>query len=162
VPLLVLTLLAGGFLAAHLAARRRAAVHPSFRSVAKGLVAVGLILLGLAVAASLFWATATLAQWSGRGLAKEQARNLGELPSVIVDSKQRLFLPAGTGVAERDLTGEADGQTFRYRYWNLRLLIHGRDRMFLVPTTWHPNDTTLLVPLDGEVRLQFQFRNDPP
>ena len=228
VPLLVLTLLAGGFLAAHLAARRRAAVHPSFRSVAKGLVAGGLILLGLgvallfgyavigdwayyplltplilaaggtlaaygittirwmdkraegtsvrsafagpavlislwlAVAASLFWATATVAQWSGRGLAKEQARNLGELPSVIVDSKQRLFLPAGTGVAERDLTGEADGQTFRYRYWNLRLLIHGRDRMFLVPTTWHPNDTTLLVPLDGEVRLQFQFRNDPP
>ena len=193
VPLLVLTLLAGGFLAAHLAARRRAAVHPSFRSVAKGLVAVGLILLGLgvallfgyavigdwayyplstplilaaggtlaaygittirwmdkraedtsvrsafagpavlislwlAVAASLFWATATLAQWSGRGLAKEQARNFGELPSVIVDSKQRLFLPAGTGVAERDLTGEADGQAFRYRYWNLRLLIHGRD-----------------------------------
>ena len=38
VPLLVLTLLAGGFLAAHLAARRRAAVHSSFRFVAKGLV----------------------------------------------------------------------------------------------------------------------------
>ena len=47
VPLLVLTPLAGGFMAARLAARRRAAVHPSFRSVAKGLVAVGLILLGL-------------------------------------------------------------------------------------------------------------------
>ena len=78
VPLLVLTLLAGGFLAARLAARRRAAVHPSFRSVTKGLVAVGLILLGLG------------------------------------------------------------------------------------PTTWHPNNTTLLVPLDGEVRVQFQFRNDPP
>ena len=46
VPQLVLTLLAGGFLAARLAARRRAAVHPSFRSVAKGLVAL-LILLGL-------------------------------------------------------------------------------------------------------------------
>ena len=29
-------------------------------------------------------------------------------------------------------------------------------------TTWHPNNTTLLVPLDGEVRVQFQFRNDPP
>jgi hypothetical protein len=228
VPLLVLTLLGGGFLAAHLAARRRAADDPSFRSVAKGMVLVGLIFLGLgvvflfiyaaigdwvyyplvtplilavggtltaygmstirrmdkraerssapsafagpavlialwlAVAVAVFWATATVAQWSGRGLAKEQARNLGELPSVIVDSKQRLFLPAGIGVEERDLTGSGDGQTFRYRYWNLRLLIHGRDRMFLVPATWHPNNTTLLIPLDSDVRVQFQFRNDPP
>jgi hypothetical protein len=228
VPMLVLTLLGGGFLAAHLAIRRRAATDPAFRSLAKRMVVAGLILLGLglvllftyvgigdwayyplvtplilaaggtltaygmstirwmdgrsertpvgsqfaasavlvaiwfAVAAGVFWATATVAEWSGRGLAKEQARNLGELPSVIVDSKQRLFLPAGIGVAERDLTGDADGQTFRYRYWNLRLLIHGRDRMFLVPTTWHPNNTTLLIPLDGDVRVQFQFRNDPP
>jgi len=228
VPLLALTLLATGFLAAHLAARRRAAADPSFRSVAKRMTLVGLILLGLgvallfsypivgdwayyplltplvlagggmlaayglstirwmdkrterssersafagpavlvslwlAVAVTVFWATATVAQWSGRGLAKEQARNFGELPSVIVDSKQRLFLPAGIGVAERDLTGAGDGQTFRYRYWNLRLLIHGRDRMFLVPASWHSNNTTLLIPLDGDVRVQFQFRNDPP
>jgi hypothetical protein len=229
VPMLVLIMLAGGFLAAHMAVRRRAAAHPSFRSVTKRLVAGGIILLGvgvalifgyavigdwayyplvtslilaaggtlaaygiatirwmdkraepisvrssfarpavlvslwLAVAVSLFWATATVAQWSGRGLAKEQARNLGELPSVIVDSKQRLYLPAGSVVAERDLTpGVGDDQTFRYRYWNLRLLIHGRDRMFLVPATWHPNNTTLLIPLDGDVRVQFQFRNDPP
>jgi hypothetical protein len=228
VPLLVLTLIGGGFLVAHIAARRRAAVDPSFRSLAKRMVVAGLILLGLgvillfayaviddwayyplvtplilavggtftaygistirwmdkraqsapghsafagpavllsiwlAVAASLFWATATVAQWSGRGLAKEQARSLSELPSVIVDSKQRLFIPSGIGVGERDLTGEADNQTFRYRYWNLRLLIHGQDRMFLVPATWHPNNTTLLIPLDGDVRVQFQFRNDPP
>ena len=155
-----LILAAGGTLAAYgittIRWMDKRAEDTSVRSAFAGPAV--LISLWLAVAASLFWATATLAQWSGRGLAKEQARNFGELPSVIVDSKQRLFLPAGTGVAERDLTGDADGQTFRYRYWNLRLLIHGRDRMFLVPTTWHPNDTTLLVPLDGEVRLQFQFR----
>jgi hypothetical protein len=29
------------------------------------------------------------------------------------------------------------------------------------PASWHPNNTTLLVPLDSEVRVQFQFRNDP-
>jgi hypothetical protein len=228
VPLLVLTLLGGGFLAAHVAARRQAAANPSFRAVAKRMVVGGLILLGvgvallfsypaigdwwyyplltplilavgaastayglstirwmdrrsrhnspdsgitglavvvslwIAVAASLFWATATVAQWSGRGLAKEQAQNLSELPSVIVDSKERLFLPAGVGVEERDLTGKGDGETFRYRYGNLRLLIHGKDRMFLVPTAWHPNNTTLVMPLNGDVRVQFQFRNDPP
>ncbi len=228
VPLLVLTLVGAGFLAAHTAARRRGAADPSFRSVASRMVVVGLILLGIgvlllfsyaaiggwayyplvtplvlavggglaaygvstirwldsrahpsppespfarpavvisiwiAVAASVFWATATVAQWSGRGLGKEQARNLDELPSVIVDSKQRLFVPAGVGVGERDLTGKADGQTFRYRYWNLRLLIQGKDRMFLVPTTWHASNTTIVMPLDGDVRVQFQFRNDPP
>jgi hypothetical protein len=43
-----------------------------------------------------------------------------------------------------------------------RNLIRSVDRMFLVPTAWHPNNMTLLVPLDGEVRVQFQFRNDPP
>lgn len=228
VPLLVLTLLGGGFFAAHVAARRQAAANPSFRTVAKRMVVGGLILLGvgvallfsyaaigdwgyyafvtplilavgaastayglltvrwmdrrsrhnppdsgftglavvvslwIAVAASLFWATATVAQLSGRGLAKEQAQNLSELPSVIVDSKERLFLPAGVGVEERDLTGKGDGETFRYRYWNLRLLIHGRDRMFLVPTAWHANNTTLVMPLNDDVRVQFQFRNDPP
>ena len=121
-----------------------------------------LISLWIAVAASIFWATATVAQWSGRGLGKEQARNLGELPSVIVDSKQRLFLPVGSAVAERELTGTADAQTFRYRYWNLRLLIQGNDRMFLVPATWHASNTTLVMPLNADVRVQFQFRNDPP
>jgi hypothetical protein len=34
--------------------------------------------------------------------------------------------------------------------------------MFLVPTAWHANNTTLVMPLNGDVRVQFQFRNDPP
>lgn len=121
-----------------------------------------MILLWLAVAASVFWATATVAQWSGLGLAKEQARQLGQLPSVIVDSQSRLFLPAGAGVVERDLTGDPKDQGYRYRYHNLRLLIQGEDRMFLVPRRWNATNTTLVVPLDASVRVQFQFRNDPP
>jgi hypothetical protein len=58
----------------------------------------------------------------------------------------------------------AGGTLARYGITTIHwiLLIHGGDRMFLVPTTWHPNNTTLLVPLDGEVRVQFQFRNGPP
>ena len=119
------------------------------------------VLIWVAVVAGVFWGTATVAQWSGLGLGREQARNLDELPSVILDTQERLFLPAGAGVEERELGG-ADDQAFRYRYWNLRLLIQGENHMFLVPDTWSAGNTTLLVPLDDSVRVQFQFRNLAP
>lgn len=54
------------------------------------------------------------------------------------------------------------GQTFRYRYRGLRLLIMGQGRMFLVPAQWDPSDSALIVPPDGSVRVQFQFENQPP
>ncbi len=56
----------------------------------------------------------------------------------------------------------SEGQTFHYRYRGLRLLIDGQDRMFLVPEHWSASDSTLIVPLDGSVRVQFQFENQPP
>jgi hypothetical protein len=34
--------------------------------------------------------------------------------------------------------------------------------MFLVPNTWNPHDTTLVLPIDSSTRLQFQFRNLAP
>ena len=107
------------------------------------------------------WATATTAQWTGRGLAMEQARNLRSLPSVVLDTRERLHVPATAGVEEvvRPDAGEDD---YRFRYWNLRLLIQGDDRMFLVPDTWSAGGTTILVRLDDDVRVQFQFRNSPP
>ena len=108
------------------------------------------VLVWVAVAAALFWATATIAGWSGRGLAKEQARELGTLPSVIVDTKEPLFLLPGTDVTQKRLEPVADGQQFRYRYWHLRLLVEGKDVMFLVPNTWRAGNTTLLVPVDDE------------
>ena len=117
--------------------------------------------LAAVIAVSVFWATATLAQWSGRGLAQDSARKLDLLPIVILDTKERLFL-GGAGIEETTLVPASEGQTFHYRYRNLRLLIHGRDRMFLVPKSWAPGHTTLVVPLDGEVRVQFQFQNQPP
>lgn len=120
------------------------------------------MLVWVAVAAGVFWMTATIADWSGRGLGKDQARELRELPSVILDTKERLFLPAGMGVAESRLEPAEDGQAFRYRYWNLRLLVEGNDAMFLVPNDWNAANTTMLVPVDGNVRVRFQFRNDPP
>ena len=119
------------------------------------------VLLWAAVAACVFWATATVAQWSGLGLAQQQARHSGNLPSVIVDTEERLFLPDEARVNEIELPASAD-ETFRFRYWGLRLLIVGGDRMFLIPNAWDNHNTTLVLPLDGSVRLQFQFRNLEP
>ena len=120
-----------------------------------------IVLLWAGVVACVIWATATTAQWTGRGLAMEQARNLRSLPSVVLDTRERLYVPATAGVEEvvRPDAGEGD---YRFRYWRLRLLIQGDDRMFLVPDTWSAGGTTILVRLDDDVRVQFQFRNSPP
>ncbi|MEV5718821.1 hypothetical protein AB0L41_33455 [Amycolatopsis mediterranei] len=114
----------------------------------------------LVVAVSAFWMTATVAQWSGRGLAMDQANRLDKLPSVILDTKESLFLRS-PGVQETKLPA-SEGQTFHYRYRHLRLLIHGKDRMFLVVDKWSASDSTIIVPLDDSVRVQFQFQNQPP
>jgi hypothetical protein len=47
------------------------------------------VFIGIAVAASILWATATVAQWSGVGFAQDRALHLDELPSVILDTKER-------------------------------------------------------------------------
>ena len=116
--------------------------------------------MALVLGVSVFWATATFAQWSGRGSALEIARNLDRLPSVVLDTTERLYLTS-PDIDEKALE-PSNGQTFTYRYRNLRLLIQGRDRLFLVPGTWSPENSTLVVPMDGSVRLQFQFENQPP
>lgn len=113
------------------------------------------------IAASVFWATATVAQWSGRGLAEYAALHFDALPSVILDTKESLFLHDPPIVKETRLP-KSDGQIFHYRYRGLRLLIVGQDRMFLVPEVWSTHDSTLIVPLDGSMRVQFQFENQVP
>jgi hypothetical protein len=118
------------------------------------------VLIYVVIAASIFWATATVAQWSGRGLAQYDAAHFDDLPSVILDARERLFL-RDPGIEETRLLPSL-GQTFHYRYRGLHLLIEGQDRMFLVPAYWSASDSTLIVPLDGSVRVQFQFQNQPP
>lgn len=119
------------------------------------------VLVYVVIGASIFWATATVAQWSGLGLAKYDAQHFDNLPSVILDTKERLFLRDGP-VIEETILPQSEGQTFHYRYRGLRLLIESQNRMFLVPDEWSPSDSTLIVSLDGSVRVQFQFQNQPP
>jgi hypothetical protein len=113
----------------------------------------------LAVATCLFWATATLAQWTGLGAAQRTARHLDQLPAVVIDTTERLYLTGGI-VEETRLAAE-EGQQFRYRYRGFRLLIQAGDRMFLVPSRWSPGGSTVLLEL-GDVRARFRFVNRPP
>jgi hypothetical protein len=118
-------------------------------------------LLAVVTLTCAFWATATTAQYSGRGLAKSDAKHLEDrFPVVILDTKERLHLRS-PGVEETALQPSA-GQTFNYRYRGMRLLIVGENRLFLVPHQWNASDTTLVVPLNESIRVQFQFQNDPP
>lgn len=117
-------------------------------------------LLAVATTTCAFWATATTAQYSGRGLAKSDARHLNRFPVVILDTKEKLALRS-PGIEETALR-PGTGQTFNYRYRGLRLLVVGENRLFLVPQTWTPSNTTLVIPLNDAIRVQFQFQNDPP
>lgn len=119
------------------------------------------ILIFVVIVANIFWATATIAQWSGRGQAHYNAAHLDRLPSVILDTQERLFL-TDPGVVKETALPTSQGQTFHYRYRHLRLLIEGHDRMFLVPEEWSASDSTLIVHLDDSVRVQFQFTNEAP
>ncbi|MFE5290720.1 hypothetical protein ACFQ8T_00950 [Isoptericola sp. NPDC056618] len=144
--------------------RRAAASHVAGAEGARGPTTASdpartaVLLLVLTVVAALFWATGTVAEWTGRGQAKSLARDLGSLPAVVVDTPQRLEV-GDPAVAEEDLA-DGDGQ-YRYRYRGLRLLVEGGDSLFLVPERWSPHGSTLVVPLD-DVRVKLRFVNDPP
>lgn len=125
-----------------------------------GTQRVLIVLLGVVTMTCAFWATATTAQYSGRGLAKSDARNLDRFPVVILDTKEKLALRS-PGLEETTLRSGA-GQTFNYRYRGLRLLVVGDNRLFLVPQNWTASNTTVVLPLNDSIRVQFQFQNDPP
>ncbi len=119
------------------------------------------VLLVVVVVATVFWATATLAQWSGTGRAKVLARDLTSLPAVVVDLPERL-VAGDDSVLESALPAEAEqGQTYRYRYRGFRLLAEGDGRLFLVPERWSPSGSTFIVDV-GEARVRFRFVDDPP
>jgi hypothetical protein len=126
------------------------------KGLRRGVLAFALV----AIVGCLFWATATIAEWSGLGNAMRTARNLDDLAPVILDTQDRLFLT--DGIVKETALPASEGARFKFRYRGLRLLIHGDGKLFLVPEKWSPSDSTLLVPLDDSVRVQFRFVNRAP
>ncbi len=131
-------------------------LDPENRTVRRGVLAFAVV----AIVGCLFWSTATVAEWTGRGNGMRTARNLDELPPVILDTQERLFLTDGI-VTEKSLPA-AEDEKFRYRYRGFRVLIQGDGVMFLVPEKWSASDSTLMVRLDSSVRVQFRFVNRAP
>ena len=118
------------------------------------------VALWVVVAAAVFWANATVAQWSGAGLARQQAARLHQLPQIVVDTQERLYLRS-PDIGESVLPA-GEGQKFHYRYRGLRLLIQNGDRMFLVPCrpagkdcVWRQGSPTLLMRQGEATRVQF-------
>ncbi len=127
------------------------------------------VLLVLVMIAGTFWSTATIAQWWGRGQARSLAADLTTLPAVVLDTPERLY-PGNDAITFQKLGDEASVEdpaaaapTFAYRYFGLRLLAQGGGRLYLVPDTWSPDASTLVVPYD-DVRVRFRFvpDADPP
>ncbi|MCA5894190.1 hypothetical protein LEP48_12650 [Isoptericola sp. NEAU-Y5] len=117
------------------------------------------VLLVLTVVAALFWATATVAEWSGTTRAKGLASNLTVLPAVVVDTTQRLH-GGDPAVEESVLPADASGVE-RYRYRGLRLLVEGEGVLYLVPQRWSDRGSTFVLDRE-DVRVRFRFVNDPP
>lgn len=148
-----------------LAAYAVASAHPGDAARVRPLV----VLLVAVMVAGIFWATATVAEWWGRGQARTQAADLSTLPAVVLDTRGRLA-PGNPDITvielekERDADGAPLPDQFAYRYHGLRLLVRGEDRLFLVPDQWSPNASTLVVPLEEDIRVRFRFfpDADPP
>jgi len=111
----------------------------------------------VAVTGCAFWVTSTVAQLSGTGQGVLRAQNFEKLPSVILDTIEPLQWHDPV-ITESGIQPVLE-QTYRFRYRNIRLLIEGSDRLFLVPDRWSPSGTTYIVPLDEKVRVQFKFHN---
>lgn len=108
--------------------------------------------LGIVVVA-LFWASNSFALVFGAGRAYQDALVFKEKPEVVLDMRERLTtVPAG--VTEINL-GRDNGNGFRYRYRNLRLLIESGGRLFLIPGHWTREGRTIIVPYDSSVRIQL-------
>lgn len=115
-------------------------------------------LLLFVVVVATFWATATVAQWSGRGAARALAADLRVLPDVVVDTPGRLY-PGDDAVREQGLPADAGGYAFRYS--GLRLLAEAEGTLLLVPEEWSTAGSTFVVPL-ADVRVRYRFVDDPP
>lgn len=152
----------GAGLAAYAAATVRAL---DSASGGRGVV----VLLVLVMIAGTFWSTATIAQWWGLGQARSLAADLTTLPAVVLDTRERLY-PGNDDITFQQLGEESSAAAadsapaaFGYRYFGLRLLAQGSGRLYLVPDTWSPDASTIVVPFD-EVRVRFRFVPDenPP
>jgi hypothetical protein len=122
---------------------------------AKQLTRVILPCVAAVLIAGLFWAVNTFAAAYGSGRAEVRAERLGDDPSIVIDTAERIVGLSSDVVTESELAPR-EGEVFRYRYEGLRLLTESNGRLFLVPTPWREGESwTLVIPYDERIRIQF-------
>lgn len=125
---------------------KRQAGQANLRVVA-GLVA-GITVL------SLFWITNSFAAVYGRSQAQSLSVHLKDRrPGVVLDTPERLYLH-DPGIVETSLP-DAGNQRFHFRYRGFRLLLEADNRLFLIPEQWRTGGDLLVLPADGNLRVQF-------
>ncbi|GAA0439729.1 hypothetical protein Acor_13640 [Acrocarpospora corrugata] len=114
------------------------------------IIAAGIAVVGL------FWGGGSLAAEVGVARGLEDAKTLATRPAVVLYCKEPIIdVPPEI---QYDDFGEAFPH--RHRYQGFRLLLESHDRLFLVPLTWQPTDTTVAIstfvlPYDDGIRLQL-------
>jgi hypothetical protein len=127
---------------------RLAETRPTSRAATAQVVLVGLL-----VVVSLFWAASEYARALGRGRSQLLEANLPFRPGVVVYSTRQLHA-GGAGVREVELPAPEDA--YRFRYDGLRLFIRAGGKYFLLPAAWTPSDGRAIVLSDDErVRVEF-------
>jgi len=116
------------------------------------------VLIGVVVAATLFWWVGDFAGVVGRGLAYRIANDLGALPGVVIYSDRDLHL-VGPGVGVERLS--EDESAYAFRYDGLRLLERSDGRLFLLSDRWTIAEGTMFVIADDE-RVRIEYAHGPP
>ncbi|TDB86110.1 hypothetical protein E1264_18980 [Actinomadura sp. KC216] len=141
-------LLVYGFWLARHAGSREPVMDGAERGARLAAIAIGVM--------GLFWAANSLAGEVGVARAYDDAKNLGKLPEVVLYTKE----PLVDAPRETEHADFGEKVAYRHRYRNLRLLLASGGRLFLVPLTWKPTDSTaristFVIPYDENVRLQL-------
>jgi hypothetical protein len=121
--------------------------HPDARYPRRVSVTV---LIGV-VTLSLFWAAQDYALGFGRGRAYAVSRDLGRLPQIVIDTRDRLDLTSPF-LNEESLT---EGSDYRFRYTGFRLLAESNGRLFLISEDWTQSAGEILMLSDDQVRAWF-------
>jgi hypothetical protein len=122
---------------------------------------VGLQVLALATLAlgGVFWLMGNYAGYAGRAQAEEDATQIAYRTDVTVYSAQQLALGGRAGIVE-DASRSEEG-AYRYRYTNLRLLVHAGDRYFLLPVDWRRNGADPVIVLSDSEMIRVEIIGSP-
>ena len=115
------------------------------------------LVVGLLLVISLFWAATDYARALGRGRSQVLQANLAMRPGVVVYSGEQLHIE-GTGVAGSELL---DASAYPFRYEGLRLFLRSGGKLFLLPATWTPAGGRVIVLTDDD-RIRVEFTTSVP